>query len=439
MCVSFSRGQRRLAALTRARAPLAFRRLGFEQRAEVAERGQVECPRCFGDFVELAAPAETDEEWLHVLAMLDLAMLAGQPARWAVDPAATARAREAELTARKLATINALPAVRARQHDLDGDGECAICAEEWRLDDELLQLPCGHLFHAACIRTWLLKACRCPLCQRDLPLAASTAPAPARTPALPEGGAVESVHGRAGPIDALVLPDGAQLHERPTADIRGDGRDDDDNGANRARTERRTDRRGGRSGRDDDIGQAHVTAHVTAALPHAADNGRVDGVCASCPQHGRTCAPGAARSGGGGDAVLRPLARPSLPIPYAAERRLGSSAAAATSTRAVGSRESAARPAAVASGADSTRVGAPRAEPNAARAARGAFHFTVGGGVRHAVESVRKVPSLLNRSSQRGLAALGRTGATRAQPQHSSLPGSPARARVRPALTLPPL
>lgn len=65
------------------------------------------------------------------------------------------------------------------------NSECAICLEgsageaevergslltEWRA------LPCGHRFHGVCLREWLLRARRCPLCRLDLHLAVASTP-----------------------------------------------------------------------------------------------------------------------------------------------------------------------------------------------------------------------------------------------------------------------
>ncbi|CAE7257358.1 RNF139 [Symbiodinium natans] len=47
---------------------------------------------------------------------------------------------------------------------------CAICFEE--LDGTLpIQLPCGHAFHAPCVKTWLVtRSRRCPMCNQDVDL-----------------------------------------------------------------------------------------------------------------------------------------------------------------------------------------------------------------------------------------------------------------------------
>lgn len=162
--------------------------MAFEQHGDGAEHegANLECPRCLGDFIEvtpsLAAPGLADDDWLHVLALINLAMLGGPQSRWTHNTAAAQRAREAELEARTLATIATLPSVRVAQCDLDHESECVICAEDLTLDEELLELPCRHRFHEECIKKWLVRACRCPLCQQDVPLLPARAPAPAAAP-----------------------------------------------------------------------------------------------------------------------------------------------------------------------------------------------------------------------------------------------------------------
>mmetsp|Transcript_42233 Transcript_42233/g.86863 ORF Transcript_42233/g.86863 Transcript_42233/m.86863 type:complete len:213 (-) Transcript_42233:127-765(-) len=52
---------------------------------------------------------------------------------------------------------------------------CAICFEELESGDDAgslpVQLPCGHLFHAACVKTWLVtRNRRCPMCNQDVEL-----------------------------------------------------------------------------------------------------------------------------------------------------------------------------------------------------------------------------------------------------------------------------
>ena len=50
------------------------------------------------------------------------------------------------------------------------NSDCPICIDEFREGDvcRSLPIPCGHLFHQACIDGWLEEQRTCPLCKRDL-------------------------------------------------------------------------------------------------------------------------------------------------------------------------------------------------------------------------------------------------------------------------------
>jgi hypothetical protein len=62
---------------------------------------------------------------------------------------------------------------------IEGNGDCPICMDpltpfdenkispdEYKVFEEYVcQLPCGHCFHESCIKTWLKREPRCPLCK----------------------------------------------------------------------------------------------------------------------------------------------------------------------------------------------------------------------------------------------------------------------------------
>ena len=43
--------------------------------------------------------------------------------------------------------------------------ECTICLDSLVEGDEVRRLKCGHVFHAECIDSWLVKVAACPLCR----------------------------------------------------------------------------------------------------------------------------------------------------------------------------------------------------------------------------------------------------------------------------------
>ncbi len=67
--------------------------------------------------------------------------------------------------------ISRLPEVTFQGADLvaDGDKSCPICLEQHRVGGKGVRLPCGHCFHAFCVRPWLEKHCMCPVCRFEIP------------------------------------------------------------------------------------------------------------------------------------------------------------------------------------------------------------------------------------------------------------------------------
>ncbi len=54
---------------------------------------------------------------------------------------------------------------------------CSVCLDDWKIGDKCSSLPCKHLFHEACIMTWLKKQPQCPYCRAELVPKAQTDPA----------------------------------------------------------------------------------------------------------------------------------------------------------------------------------------------------------------------------------------------------------------------
>ena len=68
-----------------------------------------------------------------------------------------------------------LPSQFTREHvtldEMDGELEqgvrCAICLDRLEQGDVVGDIPCEHVFHKDCLKDWLRKKNRCPLCQRS--------------------------------------------------------------------------------------------------------------------------------------------------------------------------------------------------------------------------------------------------------------------------------
>ncbi|VEL11011.1 unnamed protein product [Protopolystoma xenopodis] len=54
------------------------------------------------------------------------------------------------------AAISRLPRVHVSSDELAGKLErCSICFEDYAVGENLLRLPCQHIYHESCIVTWL--------------------------------------------------------------------------------------------------------------------------------------------------------------------------------------------------------------------------------------------------------------------------------------------
>lgn len=44
--------------------------------------------------------------------------------------------------------------------------ECAVCLEEFKMGENLVNLPCAHKFHSRCLVPWLDNNSHCPCCRK---------------------------------------------------------------------------------------------------------------------------------------------------------------------------------------------------------------------------------------------------------------------------------
>ncbi|PRP83523.1 RING finger protein [Planoprotostelium fungivorum] len=65
--------------------------------------------------------------------------------------------------------INSLPTETIVQHHIDTATDCSICKEEYTLGENVIKLPCNHLYHKDCIVQWLKMHNQCPVCRHELP------------------------------------------------------------------------------------------------------------------------------------------------------------------------------------------------------------------------------------------------------------------------------
>jgi len=68
------------------------------------------------------------------------------------------------------AVLKEWPVVELTARDIQtGQSDCHICLMGFAEGDEAIRVPCGHLFHAECLKPWLLMRNLCPTCRFELP------------------------------------------------------------------------------------------------------------------------------------------------------------------------------------------------------------------------------------------------------------------------------
>ena len=76
---------------------------------------------------------------------------------------------EGTMSSRSLTMLPTRPFLGGSDALKAADAECAICAVEYELGDNLCVLPaCVHTFHAACVSQWLANHATCPVCSRNI-------------------------------------------------------------------------------------------------------------------------------------------------------------------------------------------------------------------------------------------------------------------------------
>ena len=94
------------------------------------------------------------------------------------------------------------------------DNVCIICREEMQAGNACKKLPCSHIFHKNCLRTWFQRQQTCPTCRTDiLQRTASPTAARAAAPAAAAPGAgagAQQQQARGGAASGAGAAAGAQ-------------------------------------------------------------------------------------------------------------------------------------------------------------------------------------------------------------------------------------
>lgn len=61
-----------------------------------------------------------------------------------------------------------IPQIVITQEEVDKNAQCAICMEDFNLNENAKKLPCKHLFHEPCVVEWLKLHGTCPVCRKNL-------------------------------------------------------------------------------------------------------------------------------------------------------------------------------------------------------------------------------------------------------------------------------
>ena len=67
-------------------------------------------------------------------------------------------------------TINTFPVSKIKDITklTEEKKKCCICLENYKKNDEIITLPCIHIFHSKCIKTWMKRQDICPICKNKI-------------------------------------------------------------------------------------------------------------------------------------------------------------------------------------------------------------------------------------------------------------------------------
>ncbi|KAI9250315.1 hypothetical protein BY458DRAFT_26846 [Sporodiniella umbellata] len=64
--------------------------------------------------------------------------------------------------------IESLPKRELSEKEKSQEADCAVCKDTFERTEQVIQLPCEHIFHDDCIRPWLKLNSTCPVCRKSV-------------------------------------------------------------------------------------------------------------------------------------------------------------------------------------------------------------------------------------------------------------------------------
>ena len=65
--------------------------------------------------------------------------------------------------------FNNLECTSFKELNLNENKECLICIENFNDDDDVIKIPCNHIFHKNCIKSWVCEESnKCPICRVEI-------------------------------------------------------------------------------------------------------------------------------------------------------------------------------------------------------------------------------------------------------------------------------
>ncbi|KAJ6257054.1 hypothetical protein Dda_7938 [Drechslerella dactyloides] len=83
-------------------------------------------------------------------------------------------------------SIRNLQKVKVTQAEVDDGTECVVCQDDLKFEEEVVKLPCRHIYHEECVVKWLETHDACPICRT--PITPESERQPRSNPGGPPGG-----------------------------------------------------------------------------------------------------------------------------------------------------------------------------------------------------------------------------------------------------------